>query len=59
MIIFETLSIAITYLLGYLKQHAKDCYEESAKPRKIKILVLFIGIESTLLGSVVSMFQTI
>ena len=53
MMILEILSASVPHLLGYLKVHAKDCYNESEMPRKTGILLLFITIGLVLSGAMV------
>lgn len=38
------LSGSLPFLLGYMKKHARDCFEEVEKPRKMHILLLYIFI---------------
>ena len=35
------LSGSLPFLLGYIKKHARDCFEEPDRPRKMLILLLF------------------
>ena len=36
------LSGALPFLLGYMKKHARECFEQAEGPRKRNILILFI-----------------
>ena len=35
------LSGSLPFLLGYIKKHARDCFEEPERPRKMLILLLY------------------
>jgi len=49
-VVFEILTMSMSFLLGYVKKHAKECYEEGQRPRKLLILIMFGIICLILLG---------
>ena len=40
-IVYEFLSVTMSFLLGYIKENATECYKGSQTPGKPLILVLF------------------
>ena len=40
-IVYELLSVTMSFLLGYIKEHATESYKGSLTPRKPLILVVF------------------
>ena len=40
-IVYELLSVTMSFLLGYMKEHATESYKGSLTPRKPLILVVF------------------
>ena len=38
---FEFLTVTMSLLLGYVKKHTAECYDEGLVPRKPMILILF------------------
>ena len=51
--VFEFLSMAMTFLLGYVKTYAEECYEECQAPRKLLILVICSFVSLGQVGSAV------
>ena len=52
-IVYELLSVTMSFLLGYIKEHAPDSYKGSLTPRKPLILVVFFLVCLGLVGVMV------
>ena len=52
-IVYELLSVTMSFLLGYIKEHATESYKGSLTPRKPLILVVFFLVCLGLVGVMV------